>query len=320
MEQEEEEEEEEGLGKTATAGGNAKTEEEKCSLDWYLEAENLFVVNGKTTTTAPSGWTWINSNCKNVESDENSNNNNKSVFSLIDQGITAGVRISHSTTVKKLSWHRRGQFICAVCPSGATASEQCHIHSLGKHQTVRPLRRTISGKIQAASFHPTKPWFVVAYYKALRIYDLKRRQEDDTKATSTSAGLVKKLQGCDQATCLSVHPGGDHVLVGGDNKRAVWYDLDLNDKPFKILRGHKAGVKEVSYHSKQPLMATATSDGLVHVYHSRVFTDLLQNPLIVPLKQLRLSASGPIVKHICWHPSLPWIFTTLSTSSIALWA
>jgi ribosome biogenesis protein ERB1 len=34
-------------------------------------------------------------------------------------------------------------------------------------------------------------------------------------------------------------------------------------------------------------MATASNDGTVHVLHAKVFTDLLQNALIVPLKILK---------------------------------
>jgi ribosome biogenesis protein ERB1 len=42
----------------------------------------------------------------------------------------------------------------------------------------------------------------------------------------------------------------------------------------------------VSYHQRYPLFASASDDGSVHVFHGRVFSDLLQNPLIVPVKKL----------------------------------
>lgn len=35
--------------------------------------------------------------------------------------------------------------------------------------------------------------------------------------------LAKKLLGGGGAlTCLAVHPGGDHVIVGSDDKRLAW--------------------------------------------------------------------------------------------------
>ncbi len=49
--------------------------------------------------------------------------------------------------------------------------------------------------------------------------------------------LAKKLLGGGGAlSCLAVHPGGDHVLVGSDDRRVAWYDLDLSDKPYKAMR------------------------------------------------------------------------------------
>jgi ribosome biogenesis protein ERB1 len=36
-------------------------------------------------------------------------------------------------------------------------------------------------------------------------------------------GLAKKLVGGSGViTCLAVHPGGDHVLVGAEDKRLAW--------------------------------------------------------------------------------------------------
>ncbi len=49
-------------------------------------------------------------------------------------------------------------------------------------------------------------------------------------------GLAKKLLGGGGAiSCLAVHPGGDHVLVGSDDRRVAWYDMDLSNKPYKAL-------------------------------------------------------------------------------------
>ncbi len=52
-----------------------------------------------------------------------------------------------------------------------------------------------------------------------------------------SQALSKKLQsGSGTITCMAVHPSGDHVIVGSEDKRLAWFDLDLSDKPYKALR------------------------------------------------------------------------------------
>lgn len=42
--------------------------------------------------------------------------------------------------------------------------------------------------------------------------------------------LAKKLVGgSGSVSCLAVHPSGDHLLVGAEDKRLAWYDLDQGD-------------------------------------------------------------------------------------------
>ena len=37
-------------------------------------------------------------------------------------------------------------------------------------------------------------------------------------------------------SCMDVHPSGDHLIVGGYDRKLCWFDLELSDKPYKILR------------------------------------------------------------------------------------
>lgn len=61
-------------------------------------------------------------------------------------------------------------------------------------------------------FHPTKPFFFVSSANHVRVYNLAKQS------------LAKKLLGgSGQAACLAVHPSGDHVLVGSDDKRLAWW-------------------------------------------------------------------------------------------------
>ena len=44
---------------------------------------------------------------------------------------------------------------------------------------------------------------------------------------------------------------------------------------------------QVCFHNSYPLFASASDDGSIHVMHGMVYNDLLQNPLIVPVKVRR---------------------------------
>lgn len=46
-------------------------------------------------------------------------------------------------------------------------------------------------------------------------------------------------------------------------------------------------LRAAQFHRHYPLMASASDDGTVHVFHATVYSDLLRNPLVVPLKILR---------------------------------
>ncbi|KAG7253963.1 hypothetical protein CRUP_008108, partial [Coryphaenoides rupestris] len=77
---------------------------------------------------------------------------------------------------------------------------------------------------------------------------------------------------------------GDNVICGGYDCKLAWFDLDLSTKPYKLLR------------------------------------DLLQNPLIVPVKVLR----GHALTHdlgvldVTFHPSQPWLFSSGADATIRL--
>lgn len=58
-------------------------------------------------------------------------------------------------------------------------------------------------------------------------------------------------------------------------------------------------------------MASASDDGTVHVFHSMVYSDLMRNPLIVPVKILRGHAirNKLGVLALSFHPFQPWLIT-----------
>lgn len=106
-----------------------------------------------------------------------------------------------------------------------------------------------------------------------------------------------------------------------------------------IISYHEKAVRQVVYHKRYPLFASSSDDGTIQVFHGMVYNDLLQNPLIVPVKILRghetKDALGkcesdhllqPItytlslgVLDIEFHPTQPWIFSSGADGTLRLW-
>jgi len=118
-----------------------------------------------------------------------------------------------------------------------------------------------------------------------------------------------------------VHPNGEHVLVGSYDRRLVWFDLELSTFPFKTLRYHDRAIRQVAFHPRYPLMASASDDGSIHVFHSKVLDDF-SNPLIVPVKRLRghVPKDDLGVLAFAWHPVQPWLVSAAADAECFLWS
>ncbi|KAJ1946780.1 Ribosome biogenesis protein erb1, partial [Linderina pennispora] len=181
------------------------------------------------------------------------------------QGIYISV-VFHKA-VKSLAWHKRGDYWATVTAEEGGASVL--IHQMTKHKSQRPFRK-LKGAVQTVKFHPTRPWFIAATQRYVRIYNLMQQ------------ALVKTLQpGVKWISSVDVHPQGDNVIVGSYDKKLAWFDMDLSVKPYRSIRYHKQAIRQVSYSRKYPLFATASDDGSLQVYHGMVYQDLNMNPLIV---------------------------------------
>ncbi|RKP09863.1 NUC169 domain-containing protein [Thamnocephalis sphaerospora] len=221
------------------------------------------------------------------------------------QGILAV--LVHRREVKQIAWHRKGDYFATIQPEADDAAVL--IHQLAKQQTQRPFRRT-KGAVQRISFHPTKPLFFVATQRYVRIYNLQKQS------------LVKALQSnVKWISSLDVHPTGDNLIVGSYDKRVCWFDLDLSARPYRTLRYHGQAVRSVAFHKRYPLFASCGDDGNLHVFHGMVYNDLLQNPLIVPVKILRghqvVDSLG--VLHCEFHPTQPWLVSAGADRTLRLW-
>ena len=134
--------------------------------------------------------------------------------------------------------------------------------------------------------------------------------------------LSKKLMsGAKWISSMSIHPGGDNLLLGTFDKKVQWFDLDLSSMPYQTLRYHTNAVRTVEYHKRYPLFASAGDDRNITVSHGMVYSDLLQNPLIVPVKKLQGHTTYDDfgVMSLQWHPFQPWLLSAGADSYIKLW-
>ncbi|XP_034016581.1 ribosome biogenesis protein bop1 isoform X2 [Thalassophryne amazonica] len=217
------------------------------------------------------------------------------------------LKIQHPKAVHQVAWHAKGDYLASVMPDNSSHL-QVFIHQMSKRRSQNPFRKN-KGLVQCVSFHPVRPYFFVATQRSVRVYNLLKQE------------LTKKLQANSKwISSMAIHPGGDHVICGSYDCRLAWFDLDLSTKPYRMLRHHKKAVRGVAYHRVYPLFASASDDGAVIVCHGTIYSDLLQNPLIVPVKVLK----GHVLTHdlgvldVTFHPTQPWIFSSGADTTIRL--
>jgi len=215
--------------------------------------------------------------------------------------------IAHFKAVSKVTWHTKGDYFATVLPDGDNRS--VIIHQLSKWRSQLPFSKS-KGLVQNVLFHPIRPFLFVATQKNIRVYDLVKQD------------LTKKLQStCKWISSMAIHPGGDNVLVGSFDKKVFWFDMDLSSMPYQTLRYHVDAVRSVEFHKRYPLFASAGDDLKITVSHGMVYSDLLQNPLIVPVKKLeghtQYDEFG--VQCLQWHPTQPWLLSSGADGYIKLW-
>ena len=210
--------------------------------------------------------------------------------------------------IKSLSWHRRGDYLSTVSPTASSSAVA--IHTLSKHLTQLPFRN-LKGLPQTSVFHPSRPHFLIATQRSVRIYDL------------SAQNLLKTLSpGARWISSIDIHPGGDNVLVSSYDRRLLWHDLELDTKPYKTLRYHNKAIRSTAFHKGgYPLFVDGSDDGTVQVFHGKVAADSMENASIVPLKVLRgHKVTGQLgVLEVGWAGSRPWIGSAGADGVGRLW-
>eukprot|EP00249_Psilotum_nudum_P016440 c25825_g1_i1 orf=239-2530(+) len=217
-----------------------------------------------------------------------------------------GLQLQHQQVVQSVSWHYKGDYFASVAPDGNTKAVL--MHQLSKQQTQNPFRK-FQGSVVRVLFHPCRPFFFVATKLHVRVYNLAKQQ------------LFRKLlTGLHEISSMAIHPAGDNLIVGSREGKLCWFDLDLLTKPYKTIKNHDQDIRAVAFHSSYPLFASCADDSTVHIFHGMVYSDLLQNPLIVPLKILcgHRTVNGRGILDCQFHPQQPWIFTAGADAAIKL--
>ncbi|XP_047698461.1 ribosome biogenesis protein BOP1 isoform X2 [Prionailurus viverrinus] len=216
------------------------------------------------------------------------------------------LRVSHGKPVTQVTWHGRGDYMAVVL--AAAGHTQVLIHQLSRRRSQSPFRRS-HGQVQRVAFHPVRPFLLVASQRGVRLYHLLRQE------------LTKKLRpNCKWVSSLAVHPAGDNVICGSYDSKLVWFDLDLSSEPYRVLRHHKKALRAVAFHARYPLFASGSDDGSIIVCHGMVYNDLLQNPLLVPVKVLRghTLTRDLGVLDVAFHPTQPWVFSSGADGTVRL--
>jgi ribosome biogenesis protein ERB1 len=115
------------------------------------------------------------------------------------------------------------------------------IHQLGRRHSQAPFKK-VRGKVQMVLFHPMKPHFFVAVsstsiHVVIHLTFSRQTQQYVRVYNLSEQKLLKTLTpGIKWVSSMDVHPSGDHLIVGGYDRKLCWFDLELSDKPYKILR------------------------------------------------------------------------------------
>uniref|UniRef100_A0A1Q3EX42 Ribosome biogenesis protein BOP1 homolog n=1 Tax=Culex tarsalis TaxID=7177 RepID=A0A1Q3EX42_CULTA len=228
---------------------------------------------------------------------------------IAEEEHKAGFRIviNHFREIKQVTWHGRGDYFATVMPEAQNRSVL--IHQLSKRRSQFPFSKS-KGLIQCVLFHPVKPCLFVATQRHIRVYDLVKQE------------LLKKLfPSCKWISSMAIHPKGDNLLVATYEKKMMWFDLDLSTRPYQQLKLHFSAIRNVAFHQRYPLFASASDDRSVIVSHGMVYNDLMQNALIVPLRRLenheRVNDFGAF--DVVFHPTQPWLFSSGADNTVRLY-
>ena len=215
--------------------------------------------------------------------------------------------------IRTLVWHNKGDYF-ATLSKNAQGKSQVYIHSLTKMTHQLPISH-IKGNANCISFHPNKPYFIVATNSNIFIYNLQKQE------------LIRKfISNLNTINKISLHKNGNDLIAGDKSGKVAWFQLELSSKPFKLMDYHQDKIKSVEFNNNFPLFLSCSRNGKLVVYYGKVNDEELVDPLIVPLKVLKIGNNDKNEKNknklftcACFHPKQIWIFSGGEDGKIRMW-
>lgn len=197
--------------------------------------------------------------------------------------------LHHTSMVNEAVWHPKGRYFSTVFGD----KRDLLIHSLERNESQAPFIKH-NGPINGVLFHPTRPLFIICSSRSVQMYNLK-----------TQVLERKFARGMTVNTCMCMSPSGSSFIVGSQDGKVLWYDVD-GAEPSKVISLRGGSISSVAWHRSHPLLATAGHNGDVNLFH---ISEASVEPLIVPVNLIR-SAGSKIHSALSmqFHPHQPWLF------------
>ena len=217
--------------------------------------------------------------------------------------------------IKNIVWHNKGDYF-ATLSKNAQGKSQVYIHSLTKMTHQLPISH-IKGNANCISFHPNKPYFIVATNSNIFVYNLQKQEL--TRKFISNLNTINKI---------SLHKNGNDLIAGDKSGKVAWFQLELSSKPFKLMDYHQDKIKAVEFNNNFPLFLSCSRNGKLVVYYGKVNEEELVDPLIVPLKVLKIGNTdknkentnkNKLLTCACFHPKQIWIFSGGEDGKIRMW-
>ena len=261
----------------------------------------------------------------NKEGEKENNNNNitindsfvwhipKSDSKKEKQGILFYMKWTQGV-IKNLVWHNKGDYF-GTLSKNSQGKTQVYIHSLTKMTHQLPISH-IKGNANCISFHPNKPYFIVATNSNIFVYNLQKQE--------LSRKFISNLNTINR---ISIHKNGNDLIAGDKSGKVAWFQLELSSKPFKLMDYHQDKIKSVEFNNSFPLFLSCSRNGKLVVYYGKVNEEELVDPLIVPLKVLKINTNdtesnnkgNKLFTCACFHPNQIWIFSGGEDGKIRMW-